>query len=66
MSGAKETPTPAQQGEDRAANRSDENGQPWNDPVDEQLAAQPRPAAEPKGEQSRSHHGEHSEIEPRH
>jgi hypothetical protein len=60
MSGTKETPTPARQGDDRATDRSDENGQPWNDPVDKQ------PGEAPRNEQERSGHGEHTPIEPRH
>jgi hypothetical protein len=60
MSGTKETPTPAQQGQDEVTDRSDENGQPWNDPVDEQEGEKR------KKEQERSQRGEHSPIEPRH
>jgi hypothetical protein len=59
MSGTKDTPKPAQQGDDRTTDRSDENGQPWNDPVDEQHE-------EPRGKQERSQHGEHTKVEPRH
>jgi hypothetical protein len=60
MSGTKETPTPAQQGENRVTDRSDETGQPWSDPVDEE-----RGEAAPD-EQERSEHGEHAKVEPRH
>ncbi|GGC73318.1 hypothetical protein GCM10011504_58390 [Siccirubricoccus deserti] len=60
MSGTRSTPKPAQQGDDRTIDRSDENGQPWHDPVDEQQGEEPR------GKQERSQHGEHTKVESRH
>jgi hypothetical protein len=60
MSGKSETPKPTQRGDNRVTDRSDENGQPWNDPVNESRDEAPR------DEQERLQRGEHSPVEPRH
>lgn len=60
MSGTKDTPKPAQQGDNRVTDRSDETGQPWSDPADKKQGKGPR------DEQQKSQHGEHTKVEPRH